>query len=119
MKRASLLFLALVMALTLAAPALAAPPGKGLESFPVTCDGQEVVITVSAGSSFWVGDRHYVLTSFSATFTPVEGSPETFTQNYGNKTGLSGTRIACSASFEDPNGIFEVEVTAVAVPPRG
>jgi hypothetical protein len=105
------------LALTLlATPAVAAPPGGGLETIPVTCDGQEVTVTVSGGASFWIEDQHYVLTSFTGTFTPAEGEPETFTKTYGQKTGLAGSEITCTATFEEAEGTFEIRVSAVAVP---
>ena len=102
----------------LAGPAAAAPPGVGLETFPVTCDGEEVTVTVSSGASFWIGEQHYVLSAFTGTFTPEDGEPEPpFTKSYGQKTGLAGDEITCSAAFTEPGeGTFEVLVTAVAVP---
>ncbi|HXF98825.1 MAG TPA: hypothetical protein VNJ46_09470 [Gaiellaceae bacterium] len=109
---------ALAAAAVLAAPLHAAPSGKGLESFPVICDGAAVTVTVSSGASFWIGEQHYVLTSFTGMFTPPGGgTPETFTRTYGAKTGLAGGALTCSATFEDPEGTFAVTVTAVAVPP--
>ena len=108
--------LALLSVAVFAAPAAAAPPGQGLESFPLTCDGT----TVSSGASFWMGDQHYVLTSFTGTFTPEGGRPETFTRTFGQKTGLAGSEITCSATFVEPGvGTFAIMATGVAVPPSG
>ena len=90
--------LALLSVAVFAAPAAAAPPGQGLESFPLTCDGT----TVSSGASFWMGDQHYVLTSFTGTFTPEGGRPETSTRTFGQKTGLAGSEITSSATFVEP-----------------
>jgi hypothetical protein len=120
MKRVHLAMLVvLVLMLALAAPTMAAPPGKGLETFPATCAGQEDVVTVSAGSSFWFRGQHYLVTVFSGTFTPVEGDPEPFTQTFGKKKGLAGTSITCMVELVFPGeGSLSLEVTAVAVPPR-
>lgn len=120
MKKAFLVLLVAAAAAVLAGPAATAPTGGGLETFDVTCDGQEVTISVSSGSTFWLGDQHYVLTSFTGTFTPEEGEPEVITQTFGQKKGLAGSEITCTATFEEPGeGTFEVLVTALAVPPRG
>jgi hypothetical protein len=108
-----------LVTLALAAPTMAAPPGKGLETFPATCDGQEEVVTVSAGSSFWLGGQHYLVTVFSGTFTPEEGDPEPFTQTFGTKKGLTGRSIACTVEVVFPGeGSLSLNVTAVAVPRR-
>ena len=120
MKKVLLALLIIVSTVAVAAPATAAPPGKGLETFEVMCGEQPATVTVSAGSSFWIGDQHYVLTSFTGTFTPEEGEPETFTQTFGAKRGLAGDEITCTATFVEPGeGTFTVVVTAVAVPPAG
>ena len=112
--------LALLSGALFAAPAAAAPPGQGLESFPLTCDGTTVTATVSSGASFWIGDQHYVLTSFTGTFTPEGGRPETFTRTFAQKTGLAGSEITCSATFVEPGvGTFAITATGVAVPPSG
>lgn len=119
MKRMAFAVLALVAMLTLAGSAAAAPSGKGLETFEVTCDGQEVTVTVSAGQSFWLGGQHYLIKAFTGTFTPEAGEPETFTQTYGEKKGLGDATITCTATFVEPGeGSFTILVTAVAVPPR-
>jgi hypothetical protein len=107
---------ALAAASVLVAPATGAPKGKGLEQFPIMCGGTEVTVTVSSGASFWIGDQHYLLTSFTGTFTALDGSTETETKTYGTRKGLTGTPISCSASFSDPEGTFDVTVTAVPVP---
>lgn len=118
MYRLFVVVLALAAMLAFAAPAGAAPPGSGLESFTVDCGGTETEVTVSAGSSFWIGDQHYLLTSESGTFTPDGGDPEPLgTNTFGNKKGLAGTEITCSAQFVEEGGVFEIVITAVAVPP--
>jgi hypothetical protein len=96
-----------------ASPAAAAPPGAGLDSFPATCDGQEVTVTTGGGgASFWLGDQHYLLTSVFAT-----GGQGTFQKDYGQRTGLQGTEIQCTATIVDPEaGPITFDVTAVAVP---
>jgi hypothetical protein len=120
MKRRWLALPALVaMSLVFAGPTAAAPPGKGLESFHVTCDGgTHAIATVSAGSAFWIGAQQYVLTSFSGTFTPEQGAPESFTQTFGQKKGLAGTLITCTGTFAEPGiGTLDFIATGVAVPP--
>jgi hypothetical protein len=121
MKKVRVALLALLSVAMFAAPAAAAPPGQGLESFPVTCAGTTITVTASAGASFWIGNQHYVLTSLTGTFTPEGGgTPETFTQTYGVKAGLAGSEITCSGAFVEPGeGTFAFTATGVAVPPSG
>jgi hypothetical protein len=120
MKKVRVALLALLSVAVFAAPAAAAPPGQGLESFELTCDGTAVTATTSSGASFWIGDQHYVLTSFTGTFTPEEGTPETFTQTFGQKAGLAGSEITCSGTLVEPGvGTFTLTATGVAVPPSG
>jgi len=118
MRRIVVVFLTLLTALAFAAPVGAAPPGQGLGSFPVTCGDEEVEVIASSGSSFWIGDQHYLLTSESGTFTPEGGQAEPLgTNTFGKKKGL-GSEIICTASFEEPGvGVFDITITAVAVPP--
>jgi hypothetical protein len=87
-----------------ASPAVAAPPGAGLETFPATCGSQAVTVTASAGASFWMGDQHYLLTSIDV--------PGMFHKDYGHRTGLQGTEVHCTATLDG----VTVNVTAVAVP---
>ena len=91
-----------------AAPAAAAPPGKGLVTEgPYSCDGTETTITHSAGLSAYIGDQHYVVASFS--FTPT-GEPVD-TRMFGRRTGLSGAVTCTQAS---PEGVFAVVLLPVA-----
>jgi hypothetical protein len=110
---------ALLACTALAAPATAAPPGAGLETVPVTCDDdQTTTVTVSAGASFWLGEQHYVLTSFAVTFTPAGGGdPEMFSKTYGQRRGLAGDEITCTATLEEPGeGTAVIVATGVPVP---
>jgi len=87
-----------------ASPAVAAPPGAGLDTFTATCEGPgDVTVTSSRGASSWVGDQHYLLTSFD------DG---TGTFHYGHRTGLQGTEIHCTAVRDG----VTINVTVVAVP---
>ena len=106
--RAAIITSSALLGLTaFAAPAAAAPPGAGLDTFQATCGGLGVVtVTTGRGASFWLGDQHYLLTSFN----PTTG-PGTF--QYGHRTGLQGTEIQCIGTTLD--GVT-VNVTAVAVP---
>ena len=116
MRRVFIVVMTMVAVMALAGPALAAPKGQGLESFTGMCDGQEVQAVASSGASFWVEGEHYVLTSFTGTFIPVEGPTETFTKTYGNRAGLTGAEIHCIVEFEEPGaGTFIADVTGVAV----
>lgn len=121
MRKVRVALLALVSVAVFAAPAAAAPPGQGLEALPTTCDGTATTVTALAGASFWVGDQHYLLTSFTGTFTPEGGgTPETFTMTFGQKTGLGGSEITCSGSVVEPGEeTFAFTATGVAVPPGG
>jgi hypothetical protein len=119
-KNVRVALLALVSVAVFAAPAAAAPPGQGLESLPADCDGTATTVTASSGAAFWVGDQHYVLTSFTGTFTPEGGTPETFTKTFGQKTGQGGSEITCSGTVVEPGeGTFAFTATGVAVPPGG
>jgi len=95
-----------------ATPAAAAPPGAGLDTFPAMCGDSPVTVTAGGGASFWLDDQHYLLTSIDAT----AGPGMTFHKDYGQRTGLQGTQIQCTATIEEPEGLITVEVTAVAVP---
>ena len=91
-----------------AAPAAAAPPGKGLiTDGPYSCDGGETTITHSAGLSAYIGDQNYMVASFSFTPTcePVD------TRTFGQRTGLSGG-VTCK--LEEPDGVFAVVLPPVA-----
>jgi hypothetical protein len=98
----------------LAGPAAAAPLGAGLTTFPATCNGVGVTVTTGGGggAGFWLGDQHYLLLSVDAT----AGPGMTFHKDYGNRTGLQGTQINCTATIEEPEGTVTVVVTAVAAP---
>lgn len=100
----------------LAGSALAAPPGRGLETVEVSCAGIATEVTVTGGSSFWIGDTHYVLVSFEGTFTPTEGEPESFVQRYGRKVGRGYVAISCTGSESDESGTFTFVAEGVAVP---
>ena len=98
-----------------AGPAAAAPPGAGFDTFPATCEGLgEVTVTAANGSgaSFWLADQHYLLTSIHAS----AGPGITFDRVWGNRTGLQGTEIQCTATIVEPEGPITIDVTAVAVP---
>jgi hypothetical protein len=102
--------------LAFATPAVAAvPEGQGLGEIEGICDGQPAVATITRGESFYVNGVHYVGKTFTGTFTPTEGEPETFTTTRGRKTGRTET-ITCSGRVESPEGVFEFEVVGVAVP---
>ena len=89
--------LALAVAALAAGPAAAqAPPGKGLQSETLVCNGEETTVVHGNGASGWIGGQHAVVNSF--TFSGPEG---TFTQTFGRKAGLTPT-FTCVAE-EGPN----------------
>ncbi len=94
-----------------------APPGEGLQQIPFTCNGKEVVLTVSQGAAHWVDDEHGVLTSLTITFTPTGGTPRViFSKTYGNRNGLTDEPVACTGTVAVPNGTLSFDGTSVAVP---
>jgi hypothetical protein len=111
--RAALVASSALLGLTaLAGPAAAQPPGAGLNTITATCNGQDVTVTIAGdGTSFWLGDQHYLLTSLEATLGGQE-----FSMNWGQKVGLQGDQIECTGTLEQPEGPVEFVVTAVAVP---
>jgi hypothetical protein len=116
MRRARILLVVLIVALSASSAAAATPPGKGLESFPATCNGQATTITASSGAAFWVADQKYVLQSITFVFTPTGGDPQTFTKTYGKRKGLTGPPIHCTGSFSDPEGTATFDATGVPTP---
>jgi hypothetical protein len=97
-----------------AVPAGAEPNGKGLDSFPATCDGQPTTITTGGGASFYVEGQKYHLTSLTGSFIPADGSePQFFTKEYGNRTGKTGPTITCTGGGTDETGTFDFTATGV------
>ncbi len=118
MRKATLALAAAALLALGVGPAVGAPPAGHFEQVEAVCNGTPVTATVTNGASFWIGETHYVVVSFTGTFTPVEGEPETFTQTFGQKRGLRD-RITCTGSETEPGvGTFSFEVTAAAVPGR-
>jgi hypothetical protein len=105
-----------------AAPASAAPQGKGLVDFGTfTCEGFGEVSVFGprgekAASSFTTAGQHVVTLSLEITATDPEGNPFEFSKTYGEKSGL--TSFTCTQHFEE--GGFTGDVTAVVglVPPQ-
>ena len=95
----------IVAALASAAPAMAnAPQGNGHGTVNSSCG----LLTVTSGSSIWVGEQHYLVQR--VTFT---NGPDSFTKESGNKNGLSGD-ITCTGSFIDPEfGLTSFNATLV------
>ncbi|HSD82028.1 MAG TPA: hypothetical protein VLB47_15275 [Solirubrobacteraceae bacterium] len=95
--RAPLAVAAALAALAPAAAQAGAPQGGGLlQGHESTCSGLgDVTMTLSGGTSFWIGDSHYLVKSvtFSGGYTG--------TYAYGNKTGLGAT-IQCQGTFAGP-----------------
>jgi hypothetical protein len=100
--------LALVSVLTLGSVAAAAGShAKGSQTLNAACTVLgTVTVHASNGASAWVNSNHYVLVKLTGTFTPVSGTPQTFTKTYGHKTGLRGPRYSCTGSQSDSTGTF-------------
>jgi hypothetical protein len=102
--------LALVSVLALGTVATATGSGsngKGSQTLTATCTVLgTVTVHASNGASAWVNSNHYVLVRLTGTFTPVSGTPQTFTKTYGHKTGLRGPRYGCTGSQSDSTGTF-------------
>jgi hypothetical protein len=100
-----------IAALALAtSSAAAAPPGGGLITEPgYNCGdvGDPVTIVHSHGSSGWVDQDHYQLTSLNI----YEGDELVFTKSWGARNGF-GAPITCSI---DRDG-FTLVVMAAQVP---
>ena len=95
-----------------AIPAPATPSGNGLQTFETTNCG---TVTTGGGASFYVYGQKYLTETFTGTFTPAGGSPETVSKTYGNRTGQTGASISCSGSGDDGHGgTFSFTVTGVA-----
>jgi hypothetical protein len=89
-----------------ASPAFAdAPPGQGLETVTVPCEGRsvEVVGTRGDSASRWVEDEHVVLLSITVDGTPV--------RTFGEKTGLATNASSCT--------VGNATVVRAPVPPEG
>ncbi len=109
--------------------AMAVPAGleqdKKAEAW--TCEGEDVTIFV-AGRSGWIGDTHYLASSFTfeGTFTPSDGSePQTVTQskNWG-PADIGRDAITCTMHIEETeeeteeDGTFVGDATIIAFPVR-
>lgn len=101
-----------------ATPALAdAPPGNGLDRLPFTCNGEEVIVTVSHGASNWVDGEHNLLASLTITFTPTGGEPRVvYDKTWGNRKGLGDEQVECSTGLARVNGALTIDGASVAVP---
>jgi hypothetical protein len=97
--------------------AVAGSGGKGSQTLTATCSVLgTVTVHASNGQSAWVNNTHYVVLTFTGTFTPVSGTPETFTKTYGHKTGFTGTKYTCSGFQTDPSGTFAFTATVAKTP---
>ena len=89
------------------------------------CDGEDTVI-LTAGRNGWVdGNVHYhaVHLTFTGTFTPVGGQPQTETEEktWANGRGLDDPdAVTCTTHIEEtsPEGTFVGDGLVVAVPVR-
>ena len=95
-----------------ASPAVAAPPGQGLETFTVECAEGTITVVGTPGDSAsrWIDDQHMVLLSITFTTDGV-----TITQTLGKKTGLAANAVSCTVT--DPFGT--ATVVRAPVPPKG
>lgn len=135
-RRMLLAFVPAIAAAALAAAPAAGkvPQGQGLVlELGVTCEGgasMSVLVTHGGGSTAWfpATGEHIVLKTFFGTFTFTPeggGAPivESFTKNYGQKSGLGDT-TTCTQSFAETipgEGTVTGSITAevLVVPPGG
>ena len=97
--------------------AVAGSGGKGSQTLTATCSVLgTVTVHASNGQSAWVNNTHYVVLRFTGTFTPVTGTPTTFTKVYGQKTGFTGTKYTCTGSQTDSSGTFSFTATVARTP---
>jgi len=91
--------------------------GNGSQTISATCTVfGNVTVHASNGQSAWVNNVHYVVLSFSGTFTPVTGPAQSFTKNYGHKSGFTGTKYTCTGSQTDTSGTFSFTATVARTP---
>ena len=113
MRRLMIGVAALAATAVVAGPASAnIPQGNGhVITFGLSCEGgapEAIRLTRNLGKSAWIvaTEQHYVVSMFSitTTFVPDDGSPpvvvESFTNTFGNKTGLDP--IPCEGAFSEP-----------------
>jgi hypothetical protein len=97
--------------------AVAGSGGKGSQTLTATCTVLgTVTVHASSGQSAWVNNTHYVVLTFTGTFTPISGSPTTFTKTYGQKTGFRSPRYTCTGSQTDSSGTFAFTATVAKTP---
>jgi hypothetical protein len=114
-----------------AAHAAGVPKGNGLETFgPINCPdfGGDIFATGGRGENApaWLDDgTMLVVKSLSGTFTVTDSGTVvdsgTFSQSFGNKTGLGAT-TQCTAHFEETEGdiTFTADIVVdVVIVPRG
>ena len=117
-KSIAVLTIACALAALTATSALAGGSnGKGGQTITATCTILgNVTVHASSGQSAWVNNTHYVTLAFTGTFTPVNGTPTTFTKTYGKKSGFKGQHYTCSGSQTDATGTFSFTATVARTP---
>jgi hypothetical protein len=104
-------------ALTVTSALGAGSHGKGGQTITATCNILgTVTVHASSGQSAWVNNTHYVTLAFTGTFTPVNGTPSTFTKTYGHKSGFTGQHYTCLGSQTDSSGTFSFTATVAKTP---
>jgi hypothetical protein len=123
MKRLILGLTVAVAAAVGASPATAnMPNGNGHVTIPgLVCEGQEqglIRVTRHLGASAWIVEtqQHYVVSMFSVTvtFVPDNGDPsvvvESFTNTFGEKTGIEPILCEGTGSEAVPGGTLETVI---------
>ena len=92
--------------------------GNGHQTVAASCTVGDVTVYVSSGQSAWTSDTHWVVQSFTGTFTAPNGTVlGTFSKTFGNKSGFSSVQ-ECKGSQASPDGTFSFD-TIVAPNPNG
>ena len=93
--------------------------GNGQQVITASCTtAGDVTVYTSSGQSAWVDDTHWVVQSFSGTFTTTGGETFSFSKTYGNKTGFSGAQ-ECTGSQTEDGGTFTFDVWVAPNPNKG
>lgn len=94
--------------------------GKGHPVVEATCTTSgDVVIHVTSGQSAWVDDSHWVVQSFSGTFTDSSGASTSFSKTYGSKSGFASGLQECTGTQTYSDGSSFSFDTWVAPTPAG
>jgi hypothetical protein len=109
-----------------AAIGVAGAAQAGQQYIPLSCDGQTLLVRTptnhadqswSVGQVVQGGSGHLIPLSFTFSFTPTGGQTvsQTVTKG-GGHAGPHDATVTCTGTFDDPEGVGTISVTAVARP---